>query len=54
MSYLVGWGLLLGVVAIAVLLMRRAGPPGGSREPNATCGTGECGCGGSGVADSRR
>jgi hypothetical protein len=51
MSYLIGWALLLGVAVIGVLLMRRAGPPGGSREPSATCGTGECGCGGRAAAD---
>lgn len=53
MSYVVGWSLFLAVAAIGALLMRRAGPPGGSREPSATCGTGECGCGGGAAAEPR-
>lgn len=53
MSYLIGWALFLGVVAIVVLLVHYAGPPGGGREPSATCGTGECGCGGRAVTDRR-
>ncbi|MEJ2215308.1 MAG: hypothetical protein P8099_01715 [Gemmatimonadota bacterium] len=53
MSYLIGWGLLLGLGAVGFVFMRRAGPPGGSREPSATCGTGECGCGGRAVTDRR-
>jgi hypothetical protein len=53
MSYLIGWGLFLGIGAIGVLLMRRVGPPGGTREPTATCGTGECRCGRNAVAGRR-
>lgn len=44
MEYLVGWGLLIGVVLILWLVIHFAG--GEREEPRATCGLG--GCSGSG------